>query len=67
MLVSRDEQTCLVVSYKDIKACIESAFGCVLQTQISLYFIGIFRSRVQLRFTALRVVIRLAAFLFSRG
>jgi len=27
MLVSRDEQTCFVVSYKEIKACIESAFG----------------------------------------
>jgi len=27
MLVSRDEQTCLVVSYKEIKACIDSAFG----------------------------------------
>jgi PAB-dependent poly(A)-specific ribonuclease subunit 3 len=30
MLVSRDEQTCFVVSYKEIKACIESAFGCVV-------------------------------------
>ncbi|KAG5653920.1 hypothetical protein H0H81_009277 [Sphagnurus paluster] len=29
MLVARDEQSCLVVSYKDIKQCIESAFGCV--------------------------------------
>ncbi|TFY83968.1 hypothetical protein EWM64_g28 [Hericium alpestre] len=27
MLVSRDEQSVLVVSYKDVKACIESAFG----------------------------------------
>ncbi|KAK7055351.1 PAN2-PAN3 deadenylation complex subunit PAN3 [Favolaschia claudopus] len=27
MLVSRDEQSCLVVSYKDIKACIESSFS----------------------------------------
>lgn len=27
MLVSRDEQSCLVVSYREIKACIESAFG----------------------------------------
>ncbi|KAF9516648.1 hypothetical protein BS47DRAFT_619910 [Hydnum rufescens UP504] len=27
MLVSRDEQTCLVVSYKEIKACIDSAFS----------------------------------------
>jgi hypothetical protein len=26
MLVARDEQSCLVVSYKDIKQCIESAF-----------------------------------------
>ena len=29
MLVSRDEQSCLVVSYREIKACIESAFGYV--------------------------------------
>ncbi|KAJ6524521.1 hypothetical protein B0H19DRAFT_1200118 [Mycena capillaripes] len=27
MLVSRDEQSCLVVSYKDIKSCVESAFS----------------------------------------
>ncbi|KAI6022849.1 kinase-like domain-containing protein [Pisolithus microcarpus] len=27
MLVSRDEQSCLVVSYKEVKACIESAFS----------------------------------------
>ncbi|KZT05203.1 uncharacterized protein LAESUDRAFT_727140 [Laetiporus sulphureus 93-53] len=27
MLVSRDEQSCLVVSYKEVKACIDSAFG----------------------------------------
>ncbi|EIW56636.1 uncharacterized protein TRAVEDRAFT_21734 [Trametes versicolor FP-101664 SS1] len=26
MLVSRDEQSCLVVSYREVKACIESAF-----------------------------------------
>ncbi|KAF9468239.1 hypothetical protein BDZ94DRAFT_1154429 [Collybia nuda] len=26
MLVARDEQSCLVVSYKDIKLCVESAF-----------------------------------------
>lgn len=30
MLVSRDEQSCLVVSYKEVKACIESAFRCAL-------------------------------------
>ena len=29
MLVSRDEQSVLVVSYKDIKACIASAFAYV--------------------------------------
>jgi Pan3 Pseudokinase domain len=29
MLVSRDEQNCLVVSYKEVKSCIESAFRCV--------------------------------------
>ncbi|TIA94308.1 hypothetical protein E3P81_00253 [Wallemia ichthyophaga] len=27
MLISRDEQSCLVVSYKEVKQCIESAFG----------------------------------------
>ena len=27
MLVSRDEQSCLVVSYKEVKACIDSAFN----------------------------------------
>lgn len=27
MLVARDEQSCLVVSYKEVKQCIESAFG----------------------------------------
>ncbi|KAI0759114.1 kinase-like domain-containing protein [Fomes fomentarius] len=27
MLVSRDEQSCLVVSYREVKACIDSAFG----------------------------------------
>lgn len=27
MLVSRDEQTCLVVSYKEIKQCVDSAFN----------------------------------------
>ena len=26
MLVARDEQSCLVVSYKDIKNCMEGAF-----------------------------------------
>jgi PAB-dependent poly(A)-specific ribonuclease subunit 3 len=30
MLVSRDEQSCLVVSYKEVKACVESAFRCVI-------------------------------------
>jgi len=29
MLVARDEQSCLVVSYKDIKTCIANAFECV--------------------------------------
>ncbi|KAI0830183.1 kinase-like domain-containing protein [Trametes gibbosa] len=27
MLISRDEQSCLVVSYREVKACIESAFS----------------------------------------
>ena len=30
MLVARDEQSCLVVSYKEIKQCIESAFRFVV-------------------------------------
>lgn len=30
MLVARDEQSCLVVSYKEIKQCIESAFRFVI-------------------------------------
>jgi hypothetical protein len=29
MLVSRDEQSCLVVSYKEIKRCVETAFRYV--------------------------------------
>ena len=29
MLVSRDEQSCLVVSYREVKACVESAFRWV--------------------------------------
>ena len=28
MLVSRDEQSCLVVTYKELRACVESAFRC---------------------------------------
>jgi len=35
MLVSRDEQSCLVVSYKEIKQCIESAFGFVISFLLS--------------------------------
>ena len=27
MLVSRDERSCLVVTYREIKACIEAAYG----------------------------------------
>ena len=30
MLISRDEQSCLVVSYREIKSCIETAFGYVI-------------------------------------
>lgn len=29
MLVSRDEQSCLVVSYRELKSCIESCFKSV--------------------------------------
>jgi PAB-dependent poly(A)-specific ribonuclease subunit 3 len=30
MLIARDEQSCLVVSYKEVKTCIDSAFSSVL-------------------------------------
>lgn len=30
MLVSRDEQSCLVVSYKEVKSCIDAAFRCAI-------------------------------------
>lgn len=36
MLVSREEQNCLVITYKEIKACIETAFGCAPHTPTSL-------------------------------
>lgn len=29
MLVSRDDQSCLVVTYREIKACIHAAYGWV--------------------------------------
>ncbi|KAF5391990.1 hypothetical protein D9757_003300 [Collybiopsis confluens] len=32
MLVARDEQSCLVVSYKEIKACVEAAFNDLSRT-----------------------------------
>ena len=35
MLVSRDEQSCLVVSYREVKACVESAFRSVLFPALS--------------------------------
>lgn len=38
MLVSRDEQSVLVVNYKDVKACIASAFGYVSQQYSSICF-----------------------------
>ena len=38
MLVSRDEQSCLVVSYREIKLCIEAAFGFVV-TRLYIYSI----------------------------
>ena len=28
MLISRDEKSCLVVSYHEVKKCIDSAFRC---------------------------------------
>jgi hypothetical protein len=36
MLVSRDEQSVLVVSYKDVKACVASAFVYVCLQQYLL-------------------------------
>lgn len=32
MLIARDEQSCLVVTFKEIKACLEGAFACVANT-----------------------------------
>jgi len=53
MLVSRDEQSVLVVSYKDVKACIASAFTYVSPQYPSIsslkkdcfWFLGNCRSR----------------------
>ena len=39
MLVARDEQSCLVVSYKEIKQCIESAFKSVIMLFYPLPFL----------------------------
>lgn len=36
MLVSRDEQSCLVVSYKEVKSCIDAAFGFVVPSHAEL-------------------------------
>jgi PAB-dependent poly(A)-specific ribonuclease subunit 3 len=38
MLVSRDEQSVLVVSYQEIKACVASAFAYVIFRYIFLFF-----------------------------
>lgn len=72
MLVSRDEQTCLVVSYKDIKACIESAFGWVYEdfhcVSFFVLFAWAFDSPLGMSISLLffgRAVILLAP--FSRG
>ncbi|THH07581.1 hypothetical protein EW145_g3287 [Phellinidium pouzarii] len=32
MLVSRDEQSCLVVTYREVRNCIEAAFSCLLSS-----------------------------------
>ena len=39
MLVSRDEQSVLVVTYKDIKTCIASAFAYVISQYILTLFL----------------------------
>ena len=36
MLVSRDEQSVLVVSYRDVRRCVEAAFACVFSFPLSL-------------------------------
>ena len=35
MLIARDEQSCLVVSYREIKSCVESAFRCIISSRIT--------------------------------
>lgn len=42
MLVSRDEQSVLVVSYKEIKACVASAFAYVISQYIMVFFLNDF-------------------------
>ncbi|KAK0216097.1 hypothetical protein IW262DRAFT_1464629 [Armillaria fumosa] len=37
MLIAPDEQSCLVVSYKEIKSCVEAAFGDLARAGSSVY------------------------------
>jgi hypothetical protein len=39
MLVSRDEQSVLVVSYKDVKSCVGSAFAYVCLQYLYLFLL----------------------------
>ncbi|RSH92338.1 PAB-dependent poly(A)-specific ribonuclease subunit 3 [Saitozyma podzolica] len=41
MLVSRDDQSCLVVSYREIKACIEAAYGMAKKSTAVVHPTGI--------------------------
>ena len=43
MLVSRDEQSCLVVSYKEIKSCIDMAFRYI---QLLFHSITVLRGTI---------------------
>lgn len=37
MLTSRDEQSCLIVSYRELKQCIESTFGEIMNRSTRIY------------------------------
>lgn len=58
MLLSRDEQSCLVVSYKDIKTYVETAFECVKLPRVLCAFFsfcrraGNYQTRAQQRYDA---------------
>jgi len=45
MLVSRDEKSCLVVSYREVKKCIDSAFRWGSTLERAMYYILICSDR----------------------